>query len=167
MTTVTPNATPPAMRNCGEASRAKTAGEEDLSAVIIPGDILLRRLDNSASVSATAAIASGFACKFEMIVVAEWCKHCASRSKVSNFDIVAASSASRSLSVAAGERASSGGGVPYARFMSMLSCLISGFEALRVSCEEYGGGKSECAISCGESVCLRTICGFDGPASSR
>lgn len=59
MTTVTPRARPPAIKNCGDASNANAAGEEDFMAVRIAGDIVLTRLDSSASVSATAAMASG------------------------------------------------------------------------------------------------------------
>ena len=106
MTTVTPIARPPAIRNCGDARRAKTAGEDVLSAVRIEGDIRLKILDSSASVRATAAIASGFDWRFLMMVVAECCRQCASRRRVSSLDIVAASSISLS---AVSRRRTSGG----------------------------------------------------------
>jgi len=60
----------------------------------MPGLIFVRRLESSASVRATAAMASGLACRFDIIVVAECCKQCASVSKVSSFDIVAWTSCS-------------------------------------------------------------------------
>lgn len=111
MTTVTPMATPPAMRNWGLASNAKIAGEDAFSAVNIPGLILVRRLEISAKVSATAAIASGFAWRLVMMAVAECCKQWASRSKASSFDIVVASSSSRCASLGElGRR--SGGSLP-------------------------------------------------------
>ena len=94
MTTVTPMATPPAIRNCGLASKANTAGLLLLMAARMPGDILASRFDSSASVSATAAIASGFACRDDMIELAVCCSACASTRRWSSFDMVACSSAS-------------------------------------------------------------------------
>ena len=97
ITTVTPIASPPAIKNCGDARSANTAGDEAFRPVRMEGDILVSRLEISASVRATAAMASGLAWRFVMIAVAEWCRHCASSRRVSSFDIVAASSISLSV----------------------------------------------------------------------
>ena len=83
-----PTATPPAMRNCGEHKRANIAGEPVFNAVMTagsaPGATFVIILLSSASVNATAAMASGFFCKELMIVVAVCCTHLASRSRSSN-----------------------------------------------------------------------------------
>ena len=71
ITTVTPTATPPAIKNCGLASSAKIAGDPPLRAARTPGPIFESRLLISASVSATAAMASGLACRVAMMVAAE------------------------------------------------------------------------------------------------
>ena len=94
ITIVTPTATPPAIKNCGLASSAKIAGEPPLSAASTPGPILLSRLLISASVSATAAIASGFACSVAMMVAAECWIQCASSMSLSSLVMRPLSSAS-------------------------------------------------------------------------
>lgn len=94
ITIVTPSATPPAIRNCGLASNPNITGEEAFSIPRMEGDMCVRRLESSARVKATAAMASGFACKVEIMAVAECCRHCASSSKESSFVIVDFSSSS-------------------------------------------------------------------------
>lgn len=63
MTIVAPRPTPAAMRNCGLASRPNTVGAAVLNMDNAAGAILAARLLISASVSATAAMASGFFCR--------------------------------------------------------------------------------------------------------
>lgn len=77
-TIVTPTPTPAAIKNCGDESSAKTAGATDRSFQIVPGGIFLMRLLISASVSATAAMASGFFCRVEIVLVTEYWRQLAS-----------------------------------------------------------------------------------------
>lgn len=80
MTIVAPRPTPAAMRNCGLASRPNTVGAADLNMDKAAGAILAARLLISARVSATAAMASGFFCRWAIVVVALWCRQSASSS---------------------------------------------------------------------------------------
>lgn len=70
MTIVAPRPTPAAMRNCGLASRPNTVGAAVLNMDKAAGAIFAARLLISARVSATAAMASGFFCRWAIVVVA-------------------------------------------------------------------------------------------------
>lgn len=112
---VMPTPTPAAMRNCGLARRAKTAGALPFMATRAPGAIFEAMLLISARVRATAAMASGFFCSEAMIAVAEYWRQSASSSIILTFPTRPRSSISSS-NVATGR----GGGMsPYARSMSI------------------------------------------------
>jgi hypothetical protein len=70
MTIVAVRPTPAAIRNCGLASKAQTVGAAVFNIASADGAIFPARLLISASVSATAAIASGFFCRWLIVVVA-------------------------------------------------------------------------------------------------
>ena len=101
--------------NCGLASKAKTAGALPFMVASTPGAIFVAILLISASVSATAAIASGFFCKDAIIADAEYWRQSASSRR--DFTLLTRPlNSDSSVCVAKG----SGGGIgPYARSISM------------------------------------------------